>query len=119
MPKTCSDEAAGRAGMCARQCCAYCLADAACVQARLIGTGCHLVHLDPKTGGDPGSKGSVVGILNQFGDNGGGSCVEVAREGGERAADEGLEVAARATYRLDARRLQRLDERVLWRSRMV
>ena len=50
MPEQCGAETAGAGtvGPCSRLCCAYCHADPKCVQAKLIGRGCHLYHADPK-----------------------------------------------------------------------
>lgn len=48
MPEKCDAEAKGAIGRCARLCCAYCLKDEDCVEATLIGRGCHLFHADPK-----------------------------------------------------------------------
>lgn len=62
MPHTCDSEAEGTVGGCAMQCCAYCLADKNCVQARLIGTGCHLVHKDPKLPFAPWNNKTSKGI---------------------------------------------------------
>eukprot|EP01046_Picozoa_sp_COSAG06_P040410 COSAG06_NODE_4888_length_3880_cov_3.336683_2_plen_74_part_00 len=50
MPEKCDGEAL-KAGQCSKQCCAYCLADKDCVEARLGwqgAPGCTLIHADPK-----------------------------------------------------------------------
>lgn len=49
MPQNCDAETSGSGlvGRCSRLCCAYCMADKDCVEARLIGRACHLVHVDP------------------------------------------------------------------------
>ena len=62
MPQKCESEAEGKVGDCATQCCAYCLADKDCVEARLVGRGCHLVHDDPKLPFTPWNNKTSKGI---------------------------------------------------------
>jgi hypothetical protein len=59
MPQKCDAEVKESVGRCSRLCCAYCLADKDCVSATLIGTGCHLVHLDPKVPFGPWNNAST------------------------------------------------------------
>ena len=59
MPEKCDAEVKGSVGRCARLCCAYCLADKECVEATLIGRGCHLIHVDPKLPFGPWNNAST------------------------------------------------------------
>jgi len=61
MPQNCDNETsgAGSVGRCSRLCCAYCLADKDCVEATLIGHGCHLFHVDSKLPFTPWNNASM------------------------------------------------------------
>ena len=43
----CAAEKADRVGACAAMCCAHCRSDPGCVEAKLTGIGCALMHEDP------------------------------------------------------------------------
>eukprot|EP01047_Picozoa_sp_COSAG01_P034216 COSAG01_NODE_2560_length_7453_cov_14.661817_4_plen_580_part_00 len=45
----CAPEKSDQVGACATMCCAHCRADPGCVEARLTGIGCALMHDDPGT----------------------------------------------------------------------
>ena len=69
MPEKCDGEAL-KAGECSKQCCAYCLADKDCVEARLEydgAPGCVLIHAgELQFGPATFSHSTAVSLINQF-----------------------------------------------------